>query len=184
MCGSGYVTYPKLLPPTLNFFLQILNLEENSRTKLFCSAILFQLQNLEKKICIKMTIKFLCIQWKDFIKNRPFHICLVLFNTFPSRSVNSKKKKLKKKKKDPTYLPYFSQGVIWTTQCFLFGLISQDTQHFLRKIVIFSLPININMCFGCSKEPSHWDGSFEYPQHMVWLRNKKNITIIFMVLYR
>ena len=30
------------------------------------------------------------------------------------------------------------------------------------------------MCFGCSKEPSHQDGSFEYPQHMFWLRNKKN----------
>ena len=27
------------------------------------------------------------------------------------------------------------------------------------------------MCFGCSKEPSHRDGSFEYPQHMFWLRN-------------
>ena len=25
----------------------------------------------------------------------------------------------------------------------------------------------------CSKEPSHRDGSFEYPQHMFWLRNKK-----------
>ena len=21
----------------------------------------------------------------------------------------------------------------------------------------------------------NWDGSFEYPQHMFWLRNKKNI---------
>ena len=30
------------------------------------------------------------------------------------------------------------------------------------------------MCFGCSKEPSHQDGSFEYPQHMFRLRNKKN----------
>ena len=30
------------------------------------------------------------------------------------------------------------------------------------------------MCFGCSKEPSHRDGSFEYPQHMFWLKNKKN----------
>ena len=30
------------------------------------------------------------------------------------------------------------------------------------------------MCFGCSKEVSHRDGSFEYPQHMFWLRNKKN----------
>ena len=29
------------------------------------------------------------------------------------------------------------------------------------------------MCFGCSKELSHWDDSFEYPQHMFWLRNKK-----------
>ena len=28
--------------------------------------------------------------------------------------------------------------------------------------------------FWCSKEPSHLDGSFEYPQHMFWLRNKKN----------
>ena len=27
------------------------------------------------------------------------------------------------------------------------------------------------MCFGCLKEPSHQDGSFEYPQHMFWLRN-------------
>ena len=30
------------------------------------------------------------------------------------------------------------------------------------------------MCFGCSKETSHRDGSFEYPQHMFTLRNKKN----------
>ena len=30
------------------------------------------------------------------------------------------------------------------------------------------------MCFGCSKEPSHLDGSFEHPQHMFWLRNMKN----------
>ena len=30
------------------------------------------------------------------------------------------------------------------------------------------------MCFGYSKEPSHRDDSFEYPQPMFWLRNKKN----------
>ena len=30
------------------------------------------------------------------------------------------------------------------------------------------------MCFGCSKEPPHRDGSFEYPQHLFWLRNNKN----------
>ena len=47
-------------------------------------------------------------------------------------------------------------------------------QKFEHKIVIIFLPINLNICFGCSKEPSHRDGSFEYPQHMFWLRNKKN----------
>ena len=33
------------------------------------------------------------------------------------------------------------------------------------------LPIYLNVHFG--KEPSHWGGSFEYPQDMLWLRNKK-----------
>ena len=37
------------------------------------------------------------------------------------------------------------------------------------------LPINLNMCFGCSKEQSHGDDSFEYPLHMFWLKNKKII---------
>ena len=32
-----------------------------------------------------------------------------------------------------------------------------------------------NICFGCLNEQSHRDGSFEYPQHMFWLRNKKII---------
>ena len=40
-----------------------------------------------------------------------------------------------------------------------------------RKIVIIFLSISLNMCFGCSNEPSHQEGSFEYPQHMFWLRN-------------
>ena len=30
------------------------------------------------------------------------------------------------------------------------------------------------MCFGCSKESSHRDGSFECPQRMFWLRNQEN----------
>ena len=51
----------------------------------------------------------------------------------------------------------------------------QLSKSFERKIVIILLSISLNMCFGCSKESSHWDGSFEYPQHMLWLRNKKNI---------
>ena len=44
---------------------------------------------------------------------------------------------------------------------------------FLHKIVIVYLSISLNMCFGFSKEPSHWDGSFERPQHMFWLINRK-----------
>ena len=45
----------------------------------------------------------------------------------------------------------------------------------LRKIAIIFLSISLNMCFGCSKEWSHRDGSFEYPQHMFWLRNKDGL---------
>ena len=50
---------------------------------------------------------------------------------------------------------------------------SLHTLNFQRKILNIFLPISFNICFGCSKEPSHRDGSFEYPQHMFWLRNKK-----------
>ena len=42
----------------------------------------------------------------------------------------------------------------------------------------------VNMCFGCSKEPSQWDGSFEYPQHVFWLRNKKNHFQIRTLIWR
>ena len=52
------------------------------------------------------------------------------------------------------------------------GPVKQNIQH---KIAIIFLSISLNMCFGCSKEPSLRDGSFEYPQHMIWLRNKKII---------
>ena len=40
--------------------------------------------------------------------------------------------------------------------------------------MIIFLSISLNICSWCSKEPSHQDGSFEQPQHMFWLRNKKN----------
>ena len=39
-------------------------------------------------------------------------------------------------------------------------------QKKLRKSVIIFLSISLNVCFGCSKETSHGDGSFEYPQHV------------------
>ena len=45
-----------------------------------------------------------------------------------------------------------------------------NIQNFSGKIAIIFLSISLNMCFGCSKEPSHQDDSFEYPQHMFWLK--------------
>ena len=53
-----------------------------------------------------------------------------------------------------------------------FGQFSKTFQY---KIVIIFLSNSLNMCFGCSKELSHWDGSFEYPRYMFWLRIKKII---------
>ena len=40
------------------------------------------------------------------------------------------------------------------------------------------------MCFVCSKEPSHQGGSFEYPQHMFRLRNKKNNFQLHTLIWR
>ena len=51
--------------------------------------------------------------------------------------------------------------------------LDQLSKIFAGKILIIFLPSNLNICFGCSKEPSHRGGSFEYLQHMFWLRNKK-----------
>ena len=51
----------------------------------------------------------------------------------------------------------------------------QPDQIFERKIGNIFLSIDINMCLWCLKEPSHQDGSFEYPQHMFWVKNKKII---------
>ena len=44
------------------------------------------------------------------------------------------------------------------------------------------------ICYVCSKEPSHCDGSFEYPQHMFWLRDKNSCfffcyTLLTKILY-
>ena len=40
------------------------------------------------------------------------------------------------------------------------------------------------MCFGFSKEWSHRDGSFEYPQPMFWIRDKENIFPIHTLIWR
>ena len=49
--------------------------------------------------------------------------------------------------------------------------------------MIIFLPISLNICFGCPKEPSHGDGSFEYPQHMIWLRNKKTNFLVCTLIW-
>ena len=45
-------------------------------------------------------------------------------------------------------------------------------------LVYIFLTISFNMFFGCSKEPYHWDSSFEYPQHMFWSKNKKFVFLL------
>ena len=42
---------------------------------------------------------------------------------------------------------------------------------------LFSLFLIQNICCGCSKEASQWDGSFEHPKHMLKLMGKKIIAI-------
>ena len=46
----------------------------------------------------------------------------------------------------------------------------QVNKRSVCKIVIIFLTHQFNLCFRCSK-----DESFEYPQHMFLLRNKKNL---------
>ena len=55
------------------------------------------------------------------------------------------------------------------------NLTSRYKNIFQQNNVIIFLPINLSICFWCSKEQSHGDCPFEYPQHMFRLRNKKII---------
>ena len=41
-----------------------------------------------------------------------------------------------------------------------------------------------NRCFGCSKEPTHWVGSFESPQCMFWLRKITKIIFNYPLIWR
>ena len=56
----------------------------------------------------------------------------------------------------------------------LFTLVLID-KIFVHKVEIIFLRLRLNISFCCSKELSCRDGSFEYPQHMFWSRNKKVI---------
>ena len=58
-------------------------------------------------------------------------------------------------------------------ECMYFiGPVKQNNLH---KTLIIFLSIRLVICCGCSKELSHGDGSFEYPQHMFWLEIRKII---------
>ena len=60
----------------------------------------------------------------------------------------------------------------------------QISKNYQRKIVNIFLSIHFNICFGCSKELSQWDGSFEYSQHLFWLRNKKINFCLYTLIWR
>ena len=62
---------------------------------------------------------------------------------------------------------------VWSASCCTFINMCPNKKKSERKIENIFLPIIFNMCFVCSKERSHWDGSSEYPLHMFWLKNKK-----------
>ena len=47
-------------------------------------------------------------------------------------------------------------------------------KKFQRKIVNIFLPINFNICFGCSKEPSYLKGLLSTHNICFCLRNKKH----------
>ena len=74
--------------------------------------------------------------------------------------------------------PWIAQPVYYPNMLKIQEKVSIILTKFFHTIVNIFLPIFFNICFGCSKEPSH--GSFEYPQHMFWLRNKK---IFFITLF-
>ena len=63
---------------------------------------------------------------------------------------------------------------------YITGLDKQKNQH---NIVNISLPINLSICFGCSKKPSRWEQSFDCPQHMFWLRNKNIIFLLHALIW-
>ena len=47
-----------------------------------------------------------------------------------------------------------------------------------QSIFCLFLFLSQNICCGYSKEPSEWDGSFEYSKHMLKLTDKKKIVIL------
>ena len=67
---------------------------------------------------------------------------------------------------------------------FVMHSLNTNEFHRFRKTKLLSvkhfLTHHFNICFGCSKELSHREGSFGYLQRMFWLRNKKYIYFFVM----
>ena len=53
-------------------------------------------------------------------------------------------------------------------------------QIFQHEIITIFIPISLKICFGSS----HLDGSFEYPQHMFWLKTRKNHFQLHTLIWR
>ena len=51
---------------------------------------------------------------------------------------------------------------------------STDPQIREQNGKLFFFYLDKNICCGCSKEPSEWDGAFEHPKHMLKLMDKKS----------
>ena len=78
---------------------------------------------------------------------------------------------------------------LWTTTWNRWKYFRRKSSIKYRKLVyrtlvksahkkMISLFLNQNICCGYSKEPSHWDGSFEHPKHMLKRMGKKIFTIL------
>ena len=52
---------------------------------------------------------------------------------------------------------------------------------YLSEIAFVFLPINLNLCFGCLGEASHWDGSFEHLQYrfVLGVQRSRRIEAVF-----
>ena len=85
--------------------------------------------------------------------------------------------------KNKTVFSWIKNIFIYQIYIIIFTLLCKNWINFLNECIIgldkqkilvwfckYFLTDQLNICFGCSKEPSHWDGSFEYPQHMFRLR--------------
>ena len=79
--------------------------------------------------------------------------------------------------KEPSHWPSHWGGLFEYPQYMLWFRNKINNLQLLQALILGPAAV----CFGCSKEPSHWDGSekvlkdcIDYTQHMVWLREKIN----------